>query len=723
MVVDLAGFVGNCAVGAHIGALAAAVAAQLVSLGGAGIGLQLILGKQANDLNCRSAGLCHGFGNVLGALAYAGQEHACCGRFHRAQLGVGLGEEVVGIDGSGEHSGDFARIGVGLDGGGQHYHIRLLENLLIFQQVHAVNQQAAVGLGSNLAHLALHIINAVVLHRATVEFIKVLAGGTDIDVKHGHIGIRIFIPDEHSVLCGVHTADFGAVGLASVVRAATAHTLNEHNLLGCLAVTQPLQMALGGAGGVHNPLQLQGGNHILAFVVSIFAVFIQLDCIKAGGYHNGAVLLGDDLILLRVVNGTGLAELLADTAFAGFQLHTGVGINHRHIGNSLGKGGVNGAAGVEAPVELVQGLLGGAFLLADTAAGTLIHIHIAGLLADIHSEIAHKAGNLFHLGPGMYGDILVSRSLHHLRGQNTGRAVQGGEGLIQLAHTATNGRLLFHDIHLIAGIGNIQSGLNTGDAAADDQRPLGNGAFTGEQGGVQMHLGNSSPHQNYGLFCGLGHILVNPRAMLTNVGDFHQVRIEAVPFRAFAEGSLVHTGGAGADHDAFQVLFPDGLGDTKLACLTAHIGIIFRVDNALLQQSHFHDFLYIHRCGNIAAAMANKYTNSTHFLPPILAERAHQKLLGRFLVHQSRNFVGRKALLDTLPDKQLPGGIDQLSRLHIPGTTLDTGKTAQALPGGLGFCQCLHIIVYHISNKLMGLDVHLVKRGTGCGAFAALHTF
>ena len=58
VVVDLAGFVGNSAVGAHIGALATAVAAQFVSLGGAGVGLQLILGQQTDDLNRSGTGNC-----------------------------------------------------------------------------------------------------------------------------------------------------------------------------------------------------------------------------------------------------------------------------------------------------------------------------------------------------------------------------------------------------------------------------------------------------------------------------------------------------------------------------------------------------------------------------------------------------------------------------------------------------------------------------------------
>lgn len=44
--------------------------------------------------------------------------------------------------------------------------------------------------------------------------------------------------------------------------------------------------------------------------------------------------------------------------------------------------------------------------------------------------------------------------------------------------------------------------------------------------------------------------------------------------------------------------------------LGAHIRIILSVNNALLQQSHLHDLFYVHRCGDITAAVAYKNTNS-----------------------------------------------------------------------------------------------------------------
>ena len=65
----------------------------------------------------------------------------------------------------------------------------------------------------------------------------------------------------------------------------------------------------------------------------------------------------------------------------------------------------------------------------------------------------------------------------HLRGEDAGRAVQGREGLVQLGHLAADGGLLFDDVDLEARVGDVQRRLDAGDAAADDQRALGDGAF------------------------------------------------------------------------------------------------------------------------------------------------------------------------------------------------------------------------------------------------------
>jgi hypothetical protein len=45
--------------------------------------------------------------------------------------------------------------------------------------------------------------------------------------------------------------------------------------------------------------------------------------------------------------------------------------------------------------------------------------------------------------------------------------VIGGEGLVQLGHDTADGRGPFHEVEIIAGIGQIQCGLHPSNASTD----------------------------------------------------------------------------------------------------------------------------------------------------------------------------------------------------------------------------------------------------------------
>ena len=86
-------------------------------------------------------------------------------------------------------------------------------------QLFAVNQIGALNLelitlGRYLAHHTLYVVNAVFLNRAAVELIKVFTRGTHVYIEHINLGIGVFIPYKHCVLCGIHTAYFRAIFLA-----------------------------------------------------------------------------------------------------------------------------------------------------------------------------------------------------------------------------------------------------------------------------------------------------------------------------------------------------------------------------------------------------------------------------------------------------------------------------------------------------------------------------
>ena len=88
---------------------------------------------------------------------------------------MGLGEEVVGIHGGGEHRRQRPGGLVRLDGGGQHHHVGLDLQLLSAQQIRRLDVELAV-LGRDLADHALDVVDAVLLHGPAVELVEVLAG-------------------------------------------------------------------------------------------------------------------------------------------------------------------------------------------------------------------------------------------------------------------------------------------------------------------------------------------------------------------------------------------------------------------------------------------------------------------------------------------------------------------------------------------------------------------
>ena len=58
----------------------------------------------------------------------------------------------------------------------------------------------------------------------------------------------------------------------------------------------------------------------------------------------------------------------------------------------------------------------------------------------------------------------------HLRREDAGGAVEGREGLVEHRHVAADGAGALDEVDLLAGVGDLERGLDAGDAAADDQR-------------------------------------------------------------------------------------------------------------------------------------------------------------------------------------------------------------------------------------------------------------
>ena len=178
-----------------------------------------------------------------------------------------------------------------------------------------------------------------------------------------------------------------------------------------------------GTGGIHQPLQLQRGDHIGALTVGVLPVFLQGYGPEPGSRHNGAVLPLLQPVPLPVINGSGGADLGADAALPGLQHGAVIRVNGGNLGHCLGKGDVNGPAGIETQVEGIGRVLLGALLRAQATAGAFGLVHIPGLVPDGHREIPHESLHRFHLGIGHNLNPLMLGRIHHFGGQDTGCAV------------------------------------------------------------------------------------------------------------------------------------------------------------------------------------------------------------------------------------------------------------------------------------------------------------
>ena len=193
----------------------------------------------------------------------------------------------------------------------------------------------------------------------------------------------------------------------------------------------------------------------------------------------------------------------------------------------------------------------------------------------------------------MLGDV------DHLGAEDAARAVDGGEGLVELRHLAADVAFAFHEEHVEARVGAVQ-------AAADDEHALGGFEGLGEQRVVAAQFFNGDADEFRGLV-GVGFlVLADPRHVFADIGHFKHVLVEPGAFHGAAEGGLVHTRRTGSDDHAVKLVFLDGGDDFFLSGFRAgvhgvggegHIGIGF---------GDLSDLAAIHGPGDVRSAVADK---------------------------------------------------------------------------------------------------------------------
>ena len=200
----------------------------------------------------------------------------------------------------------------------------------------------------------------------------------------------------------------------------------------------------------------------------------------------------------------------------------------------------------------------------------------------------------------MLGDV------DHLGAENAARAVDGGEGLVELRHLAADVAFAFHEEHVEARVGAVEGGLNAGHAAADDEHALGGFEGLGEQRVVAAQLFNGDAYEFRGLV-GVGFlVLADPRHVFADIGHFEHVFVEPGAFHGAAEGRFVHARGTGGYDDAVEAVFLNGGDDFFLTGFRAGVHGIGGEGHVGVGPGDFGDFGAVNGPGDVRPAVADK---------------------------------------------------------------------------------------------------------------------
>jgi hypothetical protein len=103
------------------------------------------------------------------------------------------------------------------------------------------------------------------------------------------------------------------------------------------------------------------------------------------------------------------------------------------------------------------------------ASGTQVHVDAAGALSDFDLEIPCRTFDSFKIRVCDQFDVQMPADLDEDGRNNSHRTVIGRKGLIQLGHSAADGRRFFKQINIVPGVCQIQGRLHSGNSASCNQ--------------------------------------------------------------------------------------------------------------------------------------------------------------------------------------------------------------------------------------------------------------
>ncbi len=205
----------------------------------------------------------------------------------------------------------------------------------------------------------------------------------------------------------------------------------------------------------------------------------------------------------------------------------------------------------------------------------------------------------------------------HLRCQDASGTVQRGEGLVELGHLPSNGRLPLHQVDFLAGITYLQRGLNTGDPCPNDHGAGIHWHLPYVQGFLKHHALHCGGDQPLGLLRGILSVGRDPGALLANVRHLKQELVKARIGAGATERRFMHQRRARGNDYSGQSQLLYVLLYHLLSRIRAHVLVVARHGYALAATSKLNDLRDVHRLGDVCSAVTDVDSDLfRHLLPP-----------------------------------------------------------------------------------------------------------
>ena len=331
----------------------------------------------------------------------------------------------------------------------------------------------------------------------------------------------------------------------------------------------------------------------------------------------------------------------------------------------------------------------------------LVH---AGPHQHLGDEVAFVAAKPHHQGAGEHLDLVVGLDPLDEPVQ-VGLDVQALDGMVDPASDAAQLRFLLQEDGLKSLVPQIEGGVETGDAAADDQGPLVDGQGFFHQGLEQGGPGHRHPHQVLGLVRGLVALLhVHPGVLVADIGHFKEILVQTRVDQGLPEQGLVGDGGASRHHHPVKVVFLDDFGHIDLGVLGAGEQVVFHVRHVGQRPGIFRQLRHADDAADVDAAVADEHPDAGSIFRPDVFRFGGRPGLGLGPADVPQRGAHRPGCGRSLHDRLR----DIFGSLHGPA---DIDARAGSGYGGKG----------RGGRKIVGVGVHPQGRGQLPARLAHLH--